>query len=107
LHVPRNRFAFIIIEDSRSQESLGLSWDATAQCWLPIAVAYAINAAILGAALVGLELGQEQLAELPPFVAAVTPNLFAAFYGIVASLVAVAAFRLSRTEANDLDNVFA
>lgn len=99
--------AFIIVEDNRSQESLSSSWSATAQCWLPIAVAYAINAAILGSALVALEFGQEQFAQLPPFAAAVTPNLFAAFYGIVASLVAVAAFRLSRTEASDLDNVFA
>ncbi|PNU05307.1 hypothetical protein [Novosphingobium guangzhouense] len=99
--------AFIIVEDNRSQESLSSSWTATADCWLPIAIAYAINAAILGAVLVGLEVGQDYVADFPPLAVSVTPNLFTAVYSIVASLVAVAAFRLSRSEASDLDNVFA
>lgn len=99
--------AFIIAEGDRSRESLTSSWQATAQCWLPIAVTYVILLVIFVAGLVAVEFGQVQLAVLPVWVQTALPNVFASFYGIAGSILVAGAFRLSRNPANDLDTVFA
>lgn len=100
--------AFVIVDQRRAGESLSASWDATAECWKPLAGVYVILFVAFVGALLGAEAAlQSGFVTLPAWGQSAIPNVIAVLYSIACWLVVAAAFRLWQSVIGGIEDVFA